>query len=194
MEANSILKSLDSLGDWEVAVIGQSMLERLLLNLIRRVLPNSSQAETRGAFEFRGMFGQYGRNIDFLYYLDVITEDVRDDLVCIGHIRNEFAHTIEKIEFTTKNTAEKIAKLKIKDPNTQDMNRLSGQSSWFYVERAYVPGEGFVDTIITDREGRAIINFKKPVNGSPERKSFIWSVISIYVILMASVSDTSLLK
>lgn len=100
-EFQTMLDLLAQDGHAAHAIWVASRLEESVGELIRLYMPNLSNRLRERLFKGYGPLSSFSAKIDIAYALDLIPEGLRRDLHAIRDIRNEFAHTSERLHFDT---------------------------------------------------------------------------------------------
>jgi DNA-binding MltR family transcriptional regulator len=119
----AILNELENdKNDRAVGIVAVALLEYALQLAIEASYPTISETGRKKLFDTGGMLSSFSRKIEFATVMDVIDEKARDDLRTLNKIRNEFAHDMNPLSFTS----EKILPLceKLPAPNFLDGGAL----------------------------------------------------------------------
>jgi hypothetical protein len=87
----------------------EDALERAIINRMRGL----DAADKQRLFGPIAPLSSFSAQIAIAYAIKIIGPQTRDDLDCIREIRNAFAHTISRIEFTTPEVAAHCAHLQL---------------------------------------------------------------------------------
>ena len=121
-ELEELYKEFSSESDIVLPVLAGSYIDKMMRELLLNKLSKgntSKQLLTPG----KGRLSEYQIKADLLYCLEIISKEIYQDITRIGEIRNKFAHSHEKLSFTTKQIVEEINKLK--SPRDKHADRVS---------------------------------------------------------------------
>lgn len=94
-----------------IAIVGQSMVELELDNLLRVRLRYRDDATWMALTEGNGPFGTFFQKIQAAHALGCINDVVRDGLNTIRTIRNAFAHSKKKIDFSDELVVRELSRV-----------------------------------------------------------------------------------
>jgi DNA-binding MltR family transcriptional regulator len=86
--------------DRAAALMSAAYLDEQLKTLLNRMLVDDTKVKER-VLGTSGAIDSFSSRIDLAYLLGLIPKNFRDDLELIRRIRNEFAHTAQKMDFET---------------------------------------------------------------------------------------------
>ncbi|NLS13847.1 hypothetical protein HGP28_13195 [Vibrio sp. SM6] len=93
-------KTLTHESDRAAALMSAAYLDEQLKTLLNRKLVDDAKVKER-ILGTSGAIDSFSSRIDLAYLLGLIPKNFRDDLELIRRIRNEFAHTAQKMDFET---------------------------------------------------------------------------------------------
>jgi hypothetical protein len=122
----SIINGLVKETDRAAILIGGSWLEWFLEGLIGAVLraPKSSD-ELALLFTENGLFGSFSEKINGAYFLKLIGPETRRQLHIIRTIRNEAAHNMNQLNFSSESVANRCRELKFIEWLAEDSEILN---------------------------------------------------------------------
>lgn len=104
-------KTLTLESDRAAALMSAAYLDEQLKTLLNRKLVDDSKVKTR-LLGNSSAIDSFSSRIDLAYLLGLIPKNFRDDLELIRRIRNEFAHTAQKMDFETDSVRSRCFLLK----------------------------------------------------------------------------------
>lgn len=117
---NEIISDLKNLGPQTTAIMGAAYLEHALESLIRasfRPLPKKEDDDRLFSGGASGALGTFSAKIRIAYAAWLIHENVYKALLLINDIRNVFAHSLHRVDFSHELVAEDCRRLRKISPN-----------------------------------------------------------------------------
>lgn len=151
--------------DRACAIVAGAILETLLERLLRKsMVPNTTEV----LFAKYGPLNSFAAKIDLARALGLITRVEVDDLHRIRRIRNEFAHSLEPMSFTTSPVRDHVAQLRFRRSTITKLATtmrtdfhacVAMLTGWLRgrIERAVTPAvpPEFAESLLTHRHGDA---------------------------------------
>lgn len=137
--------------DRVVAIVGAAYLEDYLGRAIRTLLPGLTSELREKLFTYTGPLSTMSARIDFAKALNLITADVRSDLINISRIRNRFAHNLHVNAFDYPDVANFCMKLHLSREIAEGRGRYAtGEPFPEYVTKKFdaTPRGRFVTTTV----------------------------------------------
>lgn len=118
-------KELEGSSDRGIVLICCSIIEELLKELIQDFLIDDKKS--RELFSGNGPLANAKNRVDMAYYLGLISENTRQNIVIMQRIRNKFAHRILDVSFKSNDIINQVDSLQILPnmyiPNTLIINK-----------------------------------------------------------------------
>ena len=113
---SEFLKDFQAETDRGAALVGAAMVESRLERILRMLFQKSRSAKDllEGA---NAPLGTFNSKTIICHALGLITDKERDEINSIRKIRNKFAHTLEKINFSTQPISDYCLNLKADTPS-----------------------------------------------------------------------------
>jgi hypothetical protein len=100
-EASRIFKEVSESSDRSTAILLAAFVERMLeLNITLRY-PRRDQPTLNRLTDRDGPLSSFYSKTQLAYAMGIISSEIRDEIDCIRRIRNVFAHSAMRIDFTT---------------------------------------------------------------------------------------------
>ena len=93
--------------DRAALVLGVAQMDELLREILEKRLIDAKKS----LFDFNGPFGTFSARIDSAYVTGVIDKDLKSKLHMIRKIRNECAHNIEGVDFSSQSISQRVQEL-----------------------------------------------------------------------------------
>jgi DNA-binding MltR family transcriptional regulator len=100
------------------ALVFTAFLDDYLQKLLLMKMPTLSNTKARRIFE--GPLESFGAKIEVAYAFELIDDDIYQDPQVIREIRNEFAHSITAVSFTSPEILKLVRKFKGWNTNVSD--------------------------------------------------------------------------
>lgn len=109
-----VIEHFKSSADRSTAIVAAANLDETLRGAIRsRFIAGLSRKDEDRIFRDNGSLATFSAKIDVAYALGIVGKKSHGDLHLIRKIRNEFAHTVERTRFGTKEIASRCAGLSL---------------------------------------------------------------------------------
>lgn len=192
-EMQAILNDLEDHSDLEAALVGHSLIERVLHARLEKLLRDDLEKDkVNQIFQHGGPFESYSAKSRIIYAFGLCSRIVYDDLATIGHIRNIFGHAVERMTFDDPAIAVECDKLKMPLTDTPE----------FIMEfpRSFrMPAADFRDNsafTIVDAQRRVLAHVPMPSSHPivTSRDAYLWSVRIIWAKLSIPLLQTTPVK
>lgn len=184
-EMHDIVTDLPNLSDIEAAIRGQSILERIIRRKFETMFIDLRREELNWYFCNGGPLETYRAKVSLLFALGKITPSVKDDLVLIGKIRNEFGHSVEPISFEHNDIKTKCDNFFVHKNLSDETKKMLGSRDLTDEEKSHVQPD--IEFAITDKSGRATAVFRKLKIECESKRVFVWSVMVLWALLYTSI-------
>jgi hypothetical protein len=132
-DGGQIQKELDGESDRAAILVGAAMVDHALERCIRsRLRPPTTKTEERMLFAESGIFGTYSKKILATYFLRLIGEVTKRDLMLIGEMRNQTAHDMNPVSFdNTSEISIRCRELNLPKENIPGITKPEGPRACF---------------------------------------------------------------
>jgi hypothetical protein len=114
------VKDLDAMSDRAAAIVVATLVELRLSLAIRSKLRQDEPLVDR-MFRPSGPLGSFGSKIDLAFLMDLVGKEAHRDLSILKAIRNDFAHQLVAMEFTSDKIASQCGRFKLIETQVADI-------------------------------------------------------------------------
>ncbi len=107
-DMSAVISSLPVQSDRDVALLGAAYVEHALTNLLKAKFRKLAAKEEEALFDAkkRGILSTFSAKARIGYAIRAIDKHTYDVIILISYVRNAFAHSLHRIDFTTSEIGE----------------------------------------------------------------------------------------
>jgi DNA-binding MltR family transcriptional regulator len=121
-DVNTAIRQIEKDSDRAAAMIAASIVEVRLTSAIQHGFQNHEDIILK-LFRPSGPLGPFSNKIDLAYLLGLVSTKAYEDLVNMKNIRNDFAHKLDVLDFSTPSIRDRCANFRLVDEMVGDISR-----------------------------------------------------------------------